>query len=61
MIGDLRRDQLLYGGVRPTRAAARRTIFEYIEVFYSRQRLHSSLGYLSPTDYEAQQRDLTKD
>ena len=27
-------------------------IFEYIEVFYNRQRRHSSLGYLSPLDYE---------
>jgi putative transposase len=35
-----------------TRAAARTAIFEYIEGFYNRQRRHSSLGYLSPTDYE---------
>lgn len=36
----------------PTRAAARHTIFEYIETFYNRQRRHSSLGYLSPSGYE---------
>ncbi len=36
-----------------TRAQARRSIFEYIEVFYNRRRLHSSLGYLSPAEYEA--------
>jgi len=36
-----------------TRDDARRAIFEWIEVFYNRQRLHSSLGYLSPADYEA--------
>ena len=30
------------------RAEARRDIFEYIEVFYNRVRLHSTLGYLSP-------------
>lgn len=36
-----------------TREEARRDIFEYIEVFYNRERLHSSLGYLSPTDFEA--------
>jgi hypothetical protein len=31
-----------------TRDEARRDIFEYIEVFYNRQRRHSTLGYLSP-------------
>ncbi len=37
----------------PTRAQARRAVFEFVEVFYNRQRLHSSLGYLSPAEYEA--------
>lgn len=37
-----------------TRAAARTTIFEYLEVWYNRQRLHSSLGYCSPVDFENQ-------
>ncbi|WP_343862677.1 IS3 family transposase, partial [Aliiglaciecola litoralis] len=27
--------------------------FEYIEIFYNRVRLHSTLGYLSPLEYEA--------
>jgi putative transposase len=36
-----------------TRAQARQSIFAYIEVFYNRQRLHSSLGYLSPEAFEA--------
>jgi putative transposase len=35
-----------------TRAEARQDIFEFIEVFYNRERLHSSLGYMSPADYE---------
>lgn len=35
-----------------TRAAAKASLFEYIEVFYNRQRLHSSLGYMSPEAYE---------
>ena len=35
-----------------THAQARTTIFEYIEVWYNRQRLHSSLGYLSPVEFE---------
>ncbi len=37
-----------------TRAEARSDIFEYIEVWYNRKRLHSSLGYRSPAEYEAQ-------
>ncbi len=36
-----------------THEQARASIFEYIEVFYNRQRLHSSLGYLSPEAFEA--------
>jgi transposase InsO family protein len=36
-----------------TREDARRSIFEYIEVFYNRKRLHSSLGYVSPEAFEA--------
>jgi transposase InsO family protein len=35
-----------------SRAEAKSTIFEYIEVWYNRQRLHSSLGYRSPADFE---------
>jgi len=35
-----------------TRAEARTTIFEFIEVWYNRQRLHSTLGYLSPSEFE---------
>jgi putative transposase len=36
-----------------TREQARRAIFEYIEVNYNRNRLHSSLGYVSPETFEA--------
>jgi len=35
------------------RAEARQRIFEFIEVWYNRQRLHSSLGYLSPAEFES--------
>ncbi len=36
-----------------THDQARASIFEYIEVFYNRKRLHSSLGFLSPEQFEA--------
>ena len=36
-----------------TREQARREIFEYIEVFYNRRRLHSYLGYLTPHEFES--------
>jgi len=37
-----------------TREEAKLSIFEYIEVFYNRQRRHSTLGYVSPMVYEMQ-------
>ena len=37
-----------------SRAEARLAIFEYVEVFYNRVRLHSALGYKSPVDFEQQ-------
>jgi len=46
--------ELLAGRPFATRAAARLAIFEYVEVFYNRVRLHSALGYLSPVDFENQ-------
>ena len=36
-----------------TREEARRSLFEYIEVFCNRRRLHSTLGYRSPAEFEA--------
>lgn len=35
-----------------TRDEARRSIFEYIEIFYNRKRLRSAIGYMSPVEYE---------
>lgn len=40
-----------------TRAEARQSIFEYIEVFYNRIRRHSALGYLSPLEFENRMSD----
>jgi len=44
--------ELVYQNTWPTRARARSAIFEFIEGWYNRRRLHSSLGYISPVDYE---------
>ena len=37
-----------------TREDARHSIFRYIEVWYNRKRRHSTLGYVSPAEYEDQ-------
>jgi len=44
--------ELVYQRKYETRIEAQRDIFEYIEIFYNRQRLHSFLGYNSPEEYE---------
>jgi putative transposase len=45
--------ELTYHNRYLRREDAIKSVFEYIEVFYNRQRRHSTLGYLSPVDYEA--------
>ena len=44
--------ELVYQRKFYTRSQARTEIFEYIEIFYNRMRQHSSLGYLSPYEFE---------
>ena len=44
--------ELVYHVNYKTRMEAELSIFEYIELFYNRQRSHSSLKYLSPVEYE---------
>ena len=44
--------ELMDGKAFASRQAARAAIFEYMEVFYNRQRLHSSLGNVTPVEYE---------
>jgi len=39
----------------PTKEAARTAVFEWIVVFYNRQRRHSSIGYLPPVEFETSQ------
>jgi putative transposase len=46
--------ELVYRRNFQTRAQAQTEIFDYIEVFYNRQRSHSALNYLSPVDFELQ-------
>jgi transposase InsO family protein len=45
--------ELVYQQRYATREQAKRSISEYIEVFYNRRRRHSSLGYKSPVEFEA--------
>jgi transposase InsO family protein len=45
--------ELVYEHKYETRSEAARSIFEYIEVFYNRQRMHSALNYLTPEAFEA--------
>jgi putative transposase len=51
-IGTLKQE-LIFHQRYITRAQGKQSIFEYIERFYNRKRLHSTLGYQSPFDYEA--------
>lgn len=44
--------EVIYRNSWPTRAQARTEIFDYIEVFYNRRRRHSTLGMLSPEEFE---------
>ena len=44
--------ELIYLTKYATRAEAMAEIFEYIEVFYNRERLHSSIGFMTPIQFE---------
>ena len=44
--------ELVHGADFATRAEARAAVVEYIEVFYNCRRRHSSLGYVSPQEFE---------
>jgi putative transposase len=46
------KNELIHHNSFRTRGEARTAIFEYIEVFYNRQRRHQTLDYCSPVDYE---------
>ena len=44
--------ELSSGAMFASREQARAELFEYLEMFYNRVRLHSSLGYVSPVEFE---------
>ena len=46
------KNELIHGRTWPSKAELRTEVFEYIEVFFNRRRRHSTLGMLSPADYE---------
>jgi putative transposase len=48
--------ELIDRSVWPSRAVARDAVFEWIERFYNRIRIHSSLGYLTPHEFERRYR-----
>jgi len=52
--------ELIYRHSWPTRRELETAIFDYIEAFYNRRRRHSTLGMLSPIDYENQALDATQ-
>jgi putative transposase len=46
--------ELIHGRTWPSKAELRTEVFEYIEVFFNRRRRHSTLGFLSPAQFEDQ-------
>ncbi len=46
------KQELVYHRQYQTRNEAKQDIFEYIQVWYNRQRKHSTLGYVSPEQFE---------
>jgi putative transposase len=53
--------ELIHRRPWPTRAEARSKVFEYIEGWYNPRRRHSTLGYLSPAEYERQHDAATRE
>ena len=49
------KNELIYHRDFKTRSEARSAIFDYIELFYNRKRLHQTLNYQTPDEYERMQ------
>lgn len=44
--------EAIHGEKFETRAIAKNHVFEYIEIYYNRKRLHSTIGYKTPESFE---------
>ena len=51
------KQELIHRQSWATISQVRRAVIEFIEIFYNHQRLHSSLGYLTPVEYERRRKD----
>ena len=51
--GSMKTELMLHSKEFKDQEEAKLKVFEYIEVYYNRKRLHSTLGYMSPDEYEA--------
>ena len=49
----------VHGARFRTREEAKAAVFDYVEVFYDRQRLHSALGYRTPAEARASMEGIT--
>jgi transposase InsO family protein len=58
LFASLKTERIHQAQVR-SRAEARAGVFEYIEMFYNRQRLHSALGYRTPAEARASMEEIT--
>ena len=47
------KNELVHHVIFDNREQARAAIFDYIEVFYNRQRIHQTLDFVSPADFES--------
>ena len=50
--------ELVYWEQYVTRDQARKSIFEYVECYYNNKRMHSSLDYMSPQEFENKMKNL---
>ena len=52
------KSELVYNHTFKTRKEAEMSIFEYVEIFFNKKRLHSTLGYLTPEEKEQKDRQV---